>query len=81
MRVGSRRYAGPVMATSAAIRQRRHREYERANATPVQIVVTELVADALEQAGFIDLEQLDDKAALARAIQALLHDWAVRVTA
>jgi hypothetical protein len=69
------------LADNAAIRQRRHRERQRANMVPVQIVVTELVAAALEQAGFIDIDQLENKAALARAIQALLHDWAERVTA
>jgi hypothetical protein len=68
------------MASSAAVRKRMQRQRERNGAIPVRIEVTELVASALEAADFVDMAQLEDKAALSRAIESLLNDWAVRVT-
>jgi hypothetical protein len=69
------------MTSSAAARMRRYRTRERDGLAVLRITIErEPLSFALEAAGLLALDQLDDRAAVARAVEDLLATWALRVT-
>jgi hypothetical protein len=69
------------MATDDVIRQRQCRERKLQGIWTVRIKIPhEALTFALEQAGLLELHELEDRAAIARAIEDLLAEWTARVT-
>ena len=66
---------------SAAVRKRRHRERERHGLVVLTIAVPrEPLTYALEVAGLLPLDLIDDRCAVARAVEALLAEYVDRVS-
>jgi hypothetical protein len=69
------------MGTSAAIRQRQHRDRKRNGIVRLTIYMPhEPLTFALETAGLLPLELLEDRKAIASAVEDLLAEWISRVT-
>ena len=70
------------MASNAAARKRRQRERERNGVVLLEIQVPhEALTYGLEVAGLLSPEQLENRCAVARAVETLLQEWLSRVTA
>jgi hypothetical protein len=67
--------------SSAASRQRRHRERQRRDIMCLKIEVPHVdLTYALELAGLLSPELLDNRSAIARSVEDLLAEWMSRVT-
>jgi hypothetical protein len=66
---------GKIVALSAAERQRHRRTRAKLGELLVQITVDPAITAKLHAGRYLGLDELENKAAVAEAIVALLHDF------
>ena len=69
------------MGTTAAVKQRNYRARRRDGRIVLQIEVSEVdLSEALRAAGFLDADDMDNREALATALERVIEVWTISVT-